>query len=257
MNEFSYKFYVELIRMLTQTLPLLDFAEVKETSDRFLILRHDIEFSVEKAYAMARIEHEVLGINTSYFFQTRNYSYNPFSFKNMRLIKKIHAMGHKIGLHLNTSGMNKAIPMEEFIKSEVNFLQNGLELPIDRFSFHRPALKFLKAGIRINKLINAYDEKYFHLYEPHLRPQQLSKYYFSDSEHRWKYGNPMEQFTQEIKKLQLLTHPYSWSKKGLNNGDNFRALIKFKYQMMLKEINSECKNFPQELLAKEDDIPQK
>lgn len=252
MNDFSYEFYIGLIKKLTQFLPLLDFSEIQQNTNRFLLLRHDVEFSVEKAYHLARIEHELLGINSSYFFQIRNYSYNPLSFKNMRLIQRIHAMGHKIGLHVNYSGLNNLQHIEQLIKKDVMLLEIGLERPIDRFSFHRPSFGLLKQGIKIHGLINTYDERFFQCYEQaHATPKQFNIYYFSDSEHRWKYGNPMEKFTQAIKKMQLLTHPYSWSKQGFDNERNFQQLIQLKNYFMRKAMNSECHNFPKRLLSDE------
>lgn len=250
MKDFSYPYYIELITNLKTTRPLMDFSEIKDTDNRFFIIRHDVEFSVEKAFELAQIESENLGITSSYLFQTRNYSYNPFSFTNMKLIKEIAAMGHKIGLHVNMSGLTSLGNIEAFIKSDVNLLQNGLDLPIDRFSYHRPSYEILKRKININGLINTYDDRYFHLHENALEAN-LRVSYCSDSEHKWKYGEAAALINSPIKKLQLLIHPYSWSKEGLNNFDNFKALTQFKYEKMLESMNSECKNFPPELLINE------
>jgi hypothetical protein len=247
MSDFSYQFYIDLIKVLRAQLPLLDFSEVTKDCERFFLLRHDVEFSVEKAYDMALIEHEQLGIHASYFFQVRNYSYNPFSFKNSRLINRIHDMGHKIGLHVNSSGLTIYDDFVHFIKNDVGLLHYGTGVPVDRFSFHRPSLSLLKAGIKIEGLLNTYDALYFQLYE-HTPSHKLSRYYFSDSEHRWKYGNPLEQLNPDMKKIQLLIHPYSWSKKGLNNEENFKELIHLKYLWMLQSMQSECHNFPEGLM---------
>ena len=226
---------------------MVDFADVRETDERFFILRHDVEFSVEKAYELAKIEHDQLGIASSFFFQIRNYSYNALAFKNINLIKKIHDMGHKIGLHVNSSGLPSFEDLTLFIKNDVTILQNTLGLPIDRFSFHRPTHEMLELNIKIDGLINAYDKRYFHFYKN--KPSELlNVYYFSDSEHRWKYGNPMSILEQPVKKIQLLVHPYSWSKQGLDNLNNFNELIKIKYATMLQSMHDECRNFPDELL---------
>lgn len=247
MNDFSYQFYINLIKVLKKLLPLLDFSEVTKDSERFFLLRHDVEFSIEKAYEMALLEHEILGIHSSYFFQVRNYSYNPFSFKNMSLIKHIYEMGHKVGLHVNTSGHSKSDDFSTFIKNDTGLLQQGTGVPVDRYSFHRPSVSLLKAGIRIEGFINTYDPLFFEFYEDRP-PQKLSIHYFSDSEHRWKYGNPLEPLKPNRNKIQLLIHPYSWSKKGLNNEDNFKELIRLKYDWMIQSMNGECHHFPQGLM---------
>jgi len=239
-----------MISNLKKTLPLMDFSEVKKADERFFLLRHDVEFSVEKAFELARVETEILGICSSYFFQTRNYSYNPFSFKNRGLIREIADMGHKIGLHVNMSGLTNLDHIDLFITNDVNLLQNGLGLSIDRYSYHRPSYEILKQRINIKGLINTYDDSYFHLHENALEAN-LRVCYLSDSEHKWKYGKPEELVNDTVNKLQLLIHPYSWSQEGLNNFDNFKALTQLKYQQMLESMNSECKNFPRELLIHE------
>lgn len=250
MNHFSYAYYQKLINTLKTHIPLIDFSDIKQGDNRFFILRHDVEFSVEKAYELAFLEHHHLGINSSYFFQIRNDAYNTMSFKNIELIKKINNMGHKIGLHVNSSGLTNLSEIGNFIKKDINLLQTILELPIDRFSFHRPTHALLKLNLTIDGLINAYDKLYFHYYE-NKKPDKLNVHYFSDSEHQWKYGHPLSILESPNQKLQLLIHPYSWSEQGYDNVHNFKALIALKQTVMLQSMQNECHNFPTELLSHE------
>ena len=247
MHPFSYASYIQLIQAIQTAIPLIDFASIQKTDKQFFLLRHDVEFSVEKAYEMAEIEHNTLGIQSSYFFQTRNYAYNPLAFKNMALIQRMHDMGHHIGLHVNTSGLSDLKNIRNFIKNDIDGLQNGLNLPIDRFSFHRPTHALLRLNLNIKGLINTYDPRFFHFYTQHPH-QPLPVYYFSDSEHQWKYGDPRSILENPVKKIQLLIHPYSWSKQGLNNEDNFKAIIQSKQALMLQSMHDECRHFPPELI---------
>lgn len=249
-SDWSYDYYVKLIDSIKKIISLVDFQTIASSDKSFFILRHDVEFSVEKAYEMALIEHEQLHINTSYFFQIRNYAYNPFAHDNINLIKKIHAMGHHIGLHVHTSLLKPSGDISAFISNEVDILQKGLGLPIDRFSFHRPTHEYLKLNLKIKGLINTYDEQFFHFYHDKAE-NRLKVYYFSDSEHQWKYGDPLSILEKPIKKIQLLIHPYSWSKAGMDNLTNFKTLIQMKYEAMLKSMQEECHNFPKELLKNE------
>lgn len=247
MNDFSYQYYRQLIEAIKSEIPLRDFSEIKVTDNHFFILRHDVEFSVEKAYELAKFERDQLGITSSYFFQTRNYSYNPFAFKNISLIKQIYDMGHKIGLHVNMNGFTHHDTLMMLIKNDISMLQNSLGLPIDRFSFHRPKHEILMQEINIDGLINVYNKPYFHF---HTKiPASVKVHYFSDSEHRWKYGNPISILNEPIKKIQLLTHPYSWSHRGMDNFSNFQVLIQCKEKMMRKSMYDECHHFPKELLT--------
>ena len=108
----------------------------------------------------------------------------------------------------------------------------------------------LESNIKIDGLINTYDKRFFHFYK-NQPPERLSIHYFSDSEHQWKYGNPLSILEKPINKMQLLIHPYSWSKQGLDNVNNFKNLIKFKQAMMLDAMHDECRHFPIELLTNE------
>lgn len=250
MDNFSYQYYLKLIKTIRKEIPLVDFSDISERNDRFFILRHDVEFSVEKAYALAKLEHEQLGIKSSYFFQLRNYSYNPLAFNNMALIRKIHEMGHKIGLHVNTSGLTELNTIGPFIKNDVELLKNGLGLPVDRFSFHRPSHELLSLNLVIDGLINAYDKQFFHFFHQES-PEVLKVYYFSDSEHKWKYGYPLSILEKAVKKIQLLVHPYMWADENLDDIHMFKLLIQEKQQLMVESMNSECRHFPEELLPHE------
>ena len=52
----------------------------------------------------------------------------------------------------------------------------------------------------------------------------------------------------EVKKLQINTHPFSWTESGLENYGNFLSLIKERNNEMLYDMRSENKAFPKELL---------
>ena len=79
-----------------------DFKEVIDYgSDIFCVLRHDIEFSIDRALTMARIEADEVGVKSTYTVQLRNNTYNALSQKNIEAIQEIKKLGHSIGLHQN------------------------------------------------------------------------------------------------------------------------------------------------------------
>ena len=239
-NNFSYKEYGEIISSILKYLPILDYNEVTDLTEKFCVIRHDVEFSVDRAYDLALYEHS-LGIKTSYMFQIRNNCYNTFSDKNLEKIKNIAFMGHKIGLHSHMNALQDINFIEEYIKNDINILSLFTGYNIDRFSFHRPKKEYLKLNLNIHNIINTYDKKFFHLTE---KLNNLNITYLADSQHKWNYGHPLNLNLESINKLQLLTHPYSWTEKGLDNRENFIALLSEKNNELKKSINNECKNFP-------------
>lgn len=63
-----------------------------------VVLRVDVDFSVKKAEPMLDIFNE-LGIKATFFIRLHAPEYNPFSFENYRIIKKMISSGHEIGYH--------------------------------------------------------------------------------------------------------------------------------------------------------------
>ena len=93
--------------------------------------------------------------------------------------------------------------------------------------------------------INCYGKKYFHYFKGD-KPD-LDVTYLADSNHQWKYGHPFDFDFSKIKKLQLLTHPYSWTEKGFENFKNISNLIKERTHELAVSM-AEIKTFPRELL---------
>lgn len=67
-------------------------------SEKILINRVDIDFSVKKAEKLCKIFNN-LGIKATFFIRLHANEYNPFSFENYRIIKFLIESGHEIGYH--------------------------------------------------------------------------------------------------------------------------------------------------------------
>jgi len=241
---FSYDQYEKIIKRIQEKIPIRDYSEVDKNTTEFCILRHDVEFSVKRAYDLAVFENE-LGIKSTYFFQIRNNCYNIYSNVNRKMITQIVGLGHKVGLHCNTSSLQHIDDLENYIKTDCEILQTMLGLEIDRFSFHRPKREHFEPNLRIDGLINAYTDEYFTLTD-NLDNRDIL--YLSDSNHMWKWGNPLEANLNKHKKIQILLHPFSWSRDGGDNLKNFIKILEEKDLELRQSINNEMKTFPSGLL---------
>ena len=83
---FSYNEYKNIINLVRKHIPIIDFSEVTKDIKKFCVLRHDIEFSIDRAYKLAKIENE-LGVTSTYTVQLRNNTYNALSEKNIDLLR--------------------------------------------------------------------------------------------------------------------------------------------------------------------------
>lgn len=244
---FSYEEYRNIIKLVKLNLPIIDFSDVAKNQNKFCVIRHDIEFSIDRALEIAKIEKD-LDIKSTFTVQLRNNTYNALSEKNINLIKRIKDMGHEIGLHQNPPSLSLEKIKENILK-DIEVLEYYYEFKIDRFAFHRPNLnpEILGWYVQVNNLINCNGNKYFH-YFIGKKPKDLNVTYLADSNHQWKYGHPVEIDFNVIKKLQINTHPFSWTKKGYESYANFLLLIEERKKEMLDDMESENKAFPKELL---------
>ena len=246
---FSHAEYRNIITLVKQNLPIMDFSEVDDKTNSFCVLRHDIEFSIDRALAMARIEHEDLNVHSTYTVQLRNNTYNALSQKNIEAIQEIESMGHYIGLHQNPPMMEND-ELVDYILKDIETLEHYYGFEVDRFAFHRCGSNpgILEKYVKVPNKINCYAEDFFHYFSGD-KPEELRVHYLADSNHEWKYGHPFHVDYWDLpQKMQLLTHPFSWSDDGYNNISNFTKLIQERNKELLDSMNSETKTFPKELL---------
>tara|TARA_R110002096_G_scaffold138576_3_gene292363 strand:- start:651 stop:1400 length:750 start_codon:yes stop_codon:yes gene_type:complete len=247
---FSYAEYRNIITLVKQNLPIMDFSEVSEEINSFCVLRHDIEFSIDRALKMARIEHDDLGIHSTYTVQLRNNTYNALSQKNIEAIGEIEEMGHYIGLHQNPPSDIPDDHLVDYIMKDIETLEHYYGFEVDRYAFHRCGSNpgILEKYVEVPDKINCYAEDFFHYFSGE-KPEDLRVHYLADSNHDWKYGHPFNVDYWDLpQKMQLLTHPYSWTENGYENMNNFTRLIRERTDELVSDMNGETNTFPKELL---------
>jgi hypothetical protein len=161
---------------------------------------------------------------------------------------------HDIGAHVHLGNYNEQLmSIENYIIKQSQLLSTALDYPINKFSIHRPLKKHIETPLVIPGYINMSSELFF-TYTESFNTYELPVLYLADSNHAWKYGNPCDIDFSKISKMQLNCHPFSWTKKGLDNYNNFYILTKEKQLEALKSINEEIKTYPTDLYEKECDI---
>ncbi|WP_130836115.1 hypothetical protein [Lachnoclostridium sp. Marseille-P6806] len=238
---FSYEDYREIIRRIKETGLQADYAEALER-DAFIIMRHDVEYSVERARELAKVE-ESMDFRSTYFFQWTNNSYNILSRKNRDILTDMHERGQHIGLHFALNGMTDMELVRKRIRKEIDMLSDMLGFEIRAFSIHRPSPDVLAENIKLPGILNAYQDDFFSFAPNVTDDTSLAVKYMSDANHIWRYGYPDEANIRGHRRVQILTHPFAWTKKGYDNLNNYRTLIDEKYMEMIDSIDNECKDF--------------
>src|SRR2546421_5641963 len=69
---------------------------------RYIALRHDIDFAPSYSLEMAELEHEA-GVRSTFFVLVDGQFYNPLQSEVIRQIRRIHSLGHEIGLRVSAA----------------------------------------------------------------------------------------------------------------------------------------------------------
>jgi hypothetical protein len=159
-----------------------------------LLLRHDVDLSLEAALELARLEAE-LGARASYFLLTESVFYNLDSSVGRAALAELRELGHAVGLHA-------VYPRAE------------LDPRFDPvIAWHNPDPEYMKAPF--TAAVNVMQEGFF---DP--------KTYRSDSNQQWRNGCPHEQLAAgAFPWLQLLTHPEIWAYDGATMRESMESFL--------------------------------
>lgn len=219
MNLFTYNTYKKLLSTLKKDYKFTSFSKIKfsnEPIERNVLLRHDIDLSLEKTLALAEIENR-MGIASTYFIFLRNPFYNIFSKDSDTIISRLIALNHNIGLHFDCAKYEyKTISQLSYqITREIEFIQDFFGIKLDAVSFHRPASLSFYSKLEISSCPHSYEPIFVNKFK-----------YFSDSRGMWRYGYPLDSKEyKEKQNLHILIHPIWWNK--VNTGSK-KCITDFK-----------------------------
>jgi hypothetical protein len=171
-----------------------------------LILRHDLDMSLDAAQPIAEIEHQ-LNVKSHFFVLIRTEMYNVFSARAVRAIRCLQSLGHDIGLHLDASFYGDVVKdLDAGARTECDVLEQVTGTPVRFISFHRPAKSLLGHSGSLAGCRHAYEPRFF---------SEMG--YCSDSRGDWHFGHPLAHAAiREHRALHLLTHPIWWQSKGVD-----------------------------------------
>lgn len=237
----SYEVYRQIIRDLQASGDYCDYEEALNR-DRFIIMRHDVEFSLERAFDLSLVESD-MGFSSTYFVQLTNNSYNALSRKSIEMMHDMADRGHKIGLHYHLNGQRDSTAVRDGVRDQLRIMSEMVGMKVDRYSFHRPVKEVYYYNIKINNTINAYSPEFFSYAENVDENTRLDVKYIADSKHRWNYGYPDAETFKKYPKIQLLLHPFSWTEEGYDNFHNFKSLIIEKQATLIDTLDDEFMRF--------------
>ena len=209
--KFTFQHYREILKWAKENgydfISMEDFASGMR-AEKFLIIRHDIDFSPQSALEFAKIEHE-MGARATYFIRVHSDNYNPFGFKTYNALRKVIDYGHDIGLHyehLDFADITKQDP-SQLITKEKKLLEDIFDLSIKGIAPHGDFTQ-----IDNSEFWNQRDIKEFGFsYDAYMDFFFENIFYVSDSLGNWGGdGKCVCEHIKTEKKLYVLLHPCYW-----------------------------------------------
>lgn len=204
-RDFTLAHYREILTAITSSHATFSFAEAVPlgrdllTHERFVLMRHDVELSLEAALVLGEADHAA-GIRSTFFLQF-GADYNLFDPDSAGIVRRLLDLGHDLGLHydiglLEQSGTDPAVVARRMIDLMETFWSTKVYAASPHLA--------MRSGrtLRIPGVVDAYDPLYF---------SEIK--YLSDSTQVWREG-VVTNLLERYHRIQLLTHEYHWSDEG-------------------------------------------
>lgn len=213
-SPFTYAYYSEMLKCAVDDgYHISSFAKFDFAQERTILLRHDVDYTLDGLMQFATIESE-LGCCATYLFRVHSDEYNLFSATSMNIVSRILDLGHEVGLHFEAMNVGRALGItpEELLLREKNALESMLGFKVLTCSEHRE----LSGTIHETPL---YDS----LYDPYVAgfayyamdPKYCSDMkYLSDSNANWREGDLLAHLGRH-QRLQVLVHADWWFESDL------------------------------------------
>ena len=173
-----------------------------------LLLRHDVDLSLDAALRLAELE-AAAEAGATYFLMTRSVFYNLASAEGERALARLRELGHRVGLH----ALHPHLDLD------------GRFDPV--IAWHNPDPEFMREPV--DGAINVMQAPYF---DP--------DHYRSDSNQHWRSGCPHEELAVgRFEWLQLLTHPEIWVYPGSTMRETMLAMLDAERERDLERLSSD------------------
>jgi hypothetical protein len=180
-----------------------------EPASKHMILRHDIDNSIEQALRVARVDAEQ-SCSSTFFLRVHARGYNLLSLPSLRIVREIESLGHEVQLHLE-GGLSDWLGGDnlDWAERQKTVFEAATGRPLGGFSSHEPARM---GGVEFaNTLLERWRETVtYHAYEDRFMMPNMK--YLSDSSGRWREGH-FGMWVGKEDLMQVLTHPFWWFEK--------------------------------------------
>ncbi len=196
---FTLNYYEYLLKSFPKILRVRDYPN----HDNGIILRHDVDLSIDLAYEFSRIEKRNSIVSTYYILMTSDL-YNPFSNESKKIIKNMLEEGFEIGLHFDPTEYGDVSDsiLEKHFVNEVEIFKSFFDCKVYSYSLHNPSIHGKYPNF--TNYISVYGSGIF-----------SDDCYISDSVFSFR-GKDLPKFCEKSKHqlIQFVTHPAQYFSNG-------------------------------------------
>ena len=168
-----------------------------------VILRHDVDLSLDAALRMAELEADA-GAAATYFLMTRSEFYNLGSESGEGAIDRLRRLGHRVGLHAVWPHVDRNERFDPVL------------------AWHNPDPEYMREPVE--GFVNVMQAPWADVYR-------------SDSNQHWRQGCPHEELRAgAFERLQLLTHPEIWAHPGATMRETMLAMLDAERERRLEQL---------------------
>jgi len=211
MSEFTYAWYREFLAECKRSGQIRTLAEAHVSEPGSILMRHDVDYDLEAADAIRRIEVE-MGVRSSFLFLVSTDFYNVASPSGRRFLGELIRQGFDVGLHFDPD-VHGDRPLEAAFAAERAFLESITGQPLRSVSLHNPSSHHRYPAFE--GVVNAYDPRWF-------GPDR----YVSDSSRRWRRDPLAFLASDRLPIVQVLTHPIHFSEDGVGYRPQFERMVR-------------------------------
>ena len=209
--EFNLNGYRKLIRHLMNHYAFVGFKRhVAGEPEPFIVLRHDVDYSLEKALIIAQVEAKELDIQSTYFVLHSSPHYTILDTEAIRIVREIHGLGHTIGFHYDCNLFNSAEDPALLLEQMIKVVENLCQANVTCISCHNPDVTAKDLFINTPRYLNAYSSTF---------TDDIS--YVSDSLGVWRKDILEKLWSLSMPRIQLLLHPCFWAGKEKFDRERF------------------------------------
>ncbi len=181
-----------------------------------VILRHDLDTSLQRGLAIARVEAS-LGIQATYFLFPRSLYYNLLHPESKAVVREILSLGHRPALHFDVSVEHDPADLMKLVGAEKRLIEGEFDASPEAVSFHLAGdfESRLPAEHDFCGMVNAYSAA--------MRTQYK---YLSDSNGLWRFET-WEELLDPVRhpRLHILTHPEWWTPDSMPPRERLQRAI--------------------------------